>query len=234
MTDRPIIFSGPMVRALLAGRKTQTRRIIRNMPEAPSHDSVVHPNPKHEQPYFDAYCGKRRTLLNPRGMSNYWCWWTRDDREGRGCKIRYVPGDRLYVREAWAPLSACTHNDPGTQAMVDRGFYRADNATIDGEVDRWRPSIHMPRSASRLTLIVEDVKVERLQAISEADAIAEGMSEPSLRDLGGDLAQAAWSERQVFGRLWSHLHGAGSWIDNPFVVALTFRVEHGNIDRISA
>lgn len=189
--DRPIIFSAPMVRALLDGRKTQTRRLA----------------------------------TSPL----------------RRCE----PGDRLYVRESGVQFGErlYRHDVPATTEM---GHYWVRHTLREGASynvsgcsrsaalcsanAKVRPSIHMPRWASRLTLTITDVRVEQLQSIGEADAIAEGMSEPSLRDLGGDLAQAAWSERQVFERLWSHLHGGGSWIDNPSVVALTFRVERGNID----
>ena len=233
MADRPIIFSAPMVRALRAGRKTQTRRLLRNVPPAPSDENLVH-EPKHEHAYFDAYCGAKKTAANPRGMTEDWCWWTRDDRCGHGCKVRYVPGDRLYVREAWLTWGIFDDLKPSLLTGNEGITYLADATHSEPLPGRRRASMHMPRWASRLTLIVEDVRVERLQAISEADAVAEGMSEPSLRQLGGDLAQAAWSERQVFQRLWNHLHGAESWDANPWVVALTFSVQHGNIDRLAA
>jgi hypothetical protein len=186
MADRPIIFSALMVRALLAGRKTQTRRLA---------TSPLH---------------------------------------------RVEIGDRLYVRECWAPIDACTHNDPGTQACVDRGFYRADQGTIEGEISRWRPAIHMPRWASRLTLIVERVQIEALQGITEADADAEGVVWDSADGFdvwyvpGADLPHTS-TAAECFAGLWGSLHHAVGerWHDNPIVVALTFRVERGNIDRLT-
>lgn len=187
MTDRPIIFSAPMVRALLDGRKTQTRRLA----------------------------------TSPL----------------RRCE----PGDRLYVREAFALVGG---GDPGFP------IYRADypacvpehfeNVPTEAEV-RWTPSIHMPRWASRLTLTVEAVRVEPLQVISEADAIAEGVEltetccppGPLYRDYlndDGEFGRAVWS----YESLWKALHGADSWAANPDVLVLTFRVERGNIDRSAA
>ena len=149
MTDRPIIFSPTMVRALLAGRKTQTRRLATS-PLA-----------------------------------------------------RCVPGDRLWVREGYAQHAA--------------GFdYRADFAGFSQPAaGPWRPSIHMPRWASRLTLHVEAVRVERLQDIREADAVAEGMN---------------WPVWRLFQSVWNSLHGPDAWNENPHVVVLTFRVERANID----
>lgn len=238
MTVRPILFSAPMVQALLDGRKTQTRRVLKDMPDAPAADNLVHA-PKHDAPYFDAYCGGRKTDANPRGMTDHWCWWTRDDRQGHGRKVPYVPGDRLYVREAWAPLSACTTNDPGSQALAERGFYRADNATVDGEISRWRPGIHMPRWASRLTLTVTDVRVERLQNCSEADAIAEGIHQWRHHPIDGEPFQAfkAFGREQMhrdprlaYRDLWDSINGVGAWESNPWVVAVSFTVEQRNID----
>jgi len=198
MTDRPILFSAPMVRALLAGTKTQTRRVLK-------------------EPY---------------GMLE-----RMPDGEWKPIPTKIFVGDRLWVRETWAPLTALTHNDPGPQAIIDGGFYRADEGTVDGEISKWKPSIFMPRHASRLTLTVTDVRVERLQDISEADARAEGC--PVTWD-GKPYAPPppevdSW---QGYGRysyclLWSKINGPGSWDVNPWVVAYTFTVQHGNIDQIA-
>lgn len=176
MTDRPILFSAPMVRALLDGRKTQTRRI-----------------------------------LKPQPLMGY----TPDVTASKG--IRFAKGDRLYVRErVWLP--------EGTDNPHGHVTYHADHG--DDRALKWRPGIHMPRWASRLTLTVTDVRIERLQEISEEDAIAEGSREPSLVPIIG----ACWSERDAYAKLWEHINGPGGWGANPWVVALTFTVEQRNID----
>lgn len=257
MTDRPIIFSGPMVRALLAGRKTQTRRIVRDVPAMPSFDNLKG-EPRHDAPYLDAYCGERKTAANPRGMSNQWAWWTRDDRPGQLFRVPAAPGDRLYVREAFRMPDAFDDKSPAEAATIvdpthgPNRFFEADGAvrsagSYTGKPGKLRPSIHMPRWASRLTLIVESVRVEPLQALEgqhplESDAIAEGVHRIHHGD--GDYYYHAFRDEphpqnwadpaDAFRDLWESLHGAGSWDTNPFVVALTFRVERKNIDRLAA
>lgn len=254
MTDRPIIFSAPMVRALLAGRKTQTRRILRaEVPAAPPMDAM-RPNgtARHPAPYLDAYCGQPMTRANPRGMSDRWCWWTRDDRPGPMFRVPHVPGDRLYVRE---------------RAHVDgrEVNYAADMpAGLDITGLGYRPSIHMPRWASRLTLVVTQVRIQRLQDISEADAIAEGatsrprcsgfadlydgwcmdwsrVGQPSRWakqgmvltesdiSLGSPVSAFAGFINGLHDPFWSH-KGDGIFGANPWVVATTFTVRHANID----
>ena len=235
--DRPIIFSGPMVRALLDGRKTQTRRLLKaNIPPMPAMDNISPSNTtKHPTPYLDSYCSEKKTAANLRGMSRLWCWWTRDDRSGREFKVGYMPGMRLYVREAW-----CQKAEDGA-AVSGAALYRADGehvALSDGdgftvtrqdgrEASPWRPSIHMPRWASRLTLVVTDVRVQRLQNISEADALSEGI-EPLRFPETGDWG---WPQHR-FRDLWNSIHGPDAWDANPEVVALTFTVHCGNIDKI--
>jgi hypothetical protein len=145
--------------------------------------------------------------------------------------VRYRIGDRLYVRETWAPLGALTHSDPGVQALADRGFYRADESTVEGEISRWRPGIHMPRWASRITLIVTDVRVQQLQEISEEDARAEGCI-PDDDSLNPNHIGPA---RSIFHNLWDSLNsdrGYG-WEANPWVAAYTFQPIAGNIDQIA-
>ena len=242
MADRPIIFSAPMVRALLDGRKIQTRRVIRDeVPAAPAFDNVVH-KPRHAAPYLDAYCGERKTPANPRGMGPWWCWWTRDDRCGAQFQVGYVPGDRLWVREAH---SLRVTPEAATDG-IGRVWFRADPEW--GDEVRWRSPIHMPRWASRLTLNVTDVRVQRLQGISEDDAIAEGLevAPQCAIDLhnGGftpgyfvDLADVGRvggtvQPTRVYRMLWNSLHGPHAWSANPWVVALTFTVEQRNIDAL--
>lgn len=212
MTDRPILFSAPMVRALLAGTKTQTRRVFKGAEQAENGLWHIHSAGGGIVGVAEEDVGKQAA--------------------------DYLPihaGDRLWVKETWAPLSALTHNDPGTQGLADRGFYRADVGTVDGEISRWKPSIFMPRHASRITLIVTDVRVERLQDISEADAIAEGVERAPKNDgwwksqTSGKLCPTA---RDAYGDLWNHINRPGAWEANPWVVAYTFTVHRGNIDQI--
>ncbi|MEH7827630.1 hypothetical protein [Gemmobacter denitrificans] len=112
--------------------------------------------------------------------------------------------------------------------------YAATDACADLAADvrgyPWRPSIHMPRWASRITLTVTDVRVQRLQQISEADAVAEGVSPISEPN---DLKWEHYSPHGVaFAALWNSLHGHGAWEANPWVVVPTFTVAHGNIDKL--
>lgn len=195
MTDRPIIFSAPMVRALLDGRKTMTRRLAW----------------KWEKRGGDHGHG------NLRGPASPW----------QAAK----PGDRLWVREAW-----WTHCTFDATAPAD---LRSAAEAIGHDVPIWfadddtarpwgkaRPSIHMPRWASRITLTVTAVRVERLQDISEADAMAEGWPGPTT-DIGCPIA----APRAWFNSLWDTLHPRPyGWADNPEVVALTFDVVRRNID----
>lgn len=207
MTDRPIIFSAPMVRALLDGRKTQTRRLAWKPHDRDTEDM------------------RTRVVDGRRYIKTAW-------QSAR-------PGDRLWVRETWAPLAALTHNDPGCTALAAGGFYRADRSAEDHEISKWTPAIHMPRWACRITLIVEAVKMERLQDISMVDAVAEGIARNPVQnwtwiDYPEGTSAAGWDDpRQSFRSLWSSLHGPEAWAANPEVVALTFRVVKANIDSLS-
>lgn len=267
MTDKPIIFSGPMVRALLDGRKTQTRRVLKPQPtDRPAPNCHPLHTQRHNEPYLDSYCSEKRTPANPRGMSRDWHWWQVDDRPGPlACRAPCTPGDRLYVREAHAlaPASAYRRSVGVEQAInpndADRAaLYRAGFDRSAGGI-RWRPSIHMPRWASRLTLLVTDVRVQRLQEISEDDAMAEGIYrvDPTAEDLAAGCTEqdfvfhapgvrqgwgATKDERQrdqwwpnapgAFRLLWNSLHGPDAWDANPWVVAVSFDVIRANIDAI--
>ncbi|KTS11040.1 hypothetical protein SB2_07480 [Methylobacterium radiotolerans] len=226
MADRPIIFSAPMIRALLADRKTQTRRLAKVQ-------IYDHVNPRFSQLRAHREGGGWRIYGSEPASDPF--------------KVSYAIGDRLYVREAWAPLDALTHSDPGAQALAERGFYRADGSTVDGEISRWRPSIHMTRWASRLTLLVTDVRVERLQDISEGDAAAEGVERESA-DLPFYYVPGIWPHSitavgveepggrhaaRSFAKLWDHINGPESWQANPWVVAITFTVHARNIDQLA-
>lgn len=193
MADRPIIFSAPMVLALLAGRKTQTRRLL-----------------------------KRPGAL---AVANAWGAKTMSLPENADL-LRYHVGDRLYVREQWS----AEHRFRGIPIKLIRAgggsdvWYWADGDPEFGDWTKPKPSIHMPRWASRLTLTVTDVRVQRLQEISDQDAQAEGMTFPEGMKWGADPVDA-------FSSLWDSLHGAGAWEANPAVVVLTFTVDRRNIDQ---
>ena len=219
--DRPIRVSGPMVRALLDGRKTQTRRVLK-------------PQPHFHNVWRDEDSGD---------------WWQSGHGEA-GDDLVYLPyaaGDRLWVREAWQAirlddatlLAAYRANCEG-----DRFHYTADGSVEIIQVHKWRSPIHMPRWASRLTLIVTDVRVQRLQEISEEDAKAEGVERtndhkhfPIYRDymaLPKSGAGALPSARESFGTLWDSINAARGygWDTNPWVVVVTFSVHRGNIDEV--
>lgn len=170
--ERPIIFSGPMVCAILDGRKSVTRRI----------------------------CKGARELSCARD-------WPLDT-----CPFG-VPGDRLWARETWALVD--DRSKPSTRASGV--LYRAtdERASSFSGSRRWRPSIHMPRWASRLTLEVVSVRVERLQEITEEDAKAEGTAQ-ALCNFPDPLCP-------MFAMAWERLHGPGSWAANPWVWAVSFR-----------
>lgn len=234
MTDRPIIFSAPMVRALLDGRKTQTRRALKPQPtEQPAANCHPAHKPRHPAPYLDAYCGEPRTYQNPRGQGRDWHWWQVDDRCGPvACRVPYAPGDRLWVRETFIGPYAYEVNEYPPRDWGNKPiWFPADGPVPEKHAGQFwhraRPSIHMPRWASRLTLTVTDVRVQRLQDISEADAIAEG-GDPVQARMYPELGTC----RHWFQDLWNSLHGPGAWDANPWVVALTFTVQRGNIDQL--
>lgn len=187
MKQRPILFSGAMVRAILEGRKTQTRRVIRG----PEKYSRIHE------------CG----FCCPHG----------------------VTGDRLWVREqfsgtyAWNAIPPSGWGWDNTEVPI---WYWADGNPPDGDWTRPKPSIHMPRRYSRITLEITDVRVQRLQDISEEDAIAEGLRYRPAIDAwtsGDDNWPTFVDPRRSYAGLWNHINGAGSWDANPLVWAITFK-----------
>jgi hypothetical protein len=222
VTDRPIIFSAPMVRALLAGTKTQTRRLIRPPPS---------PNAPHDG---GTVWVAKDGLHVPHGTVGHLTV-----AEKTGLRLRYAVGDRLWVREAWT--ARMTHgwsiSDARSRMFQEEILYRADG---DASIDGWWPSIHMPREFSRLTLTVTDVRVQRLLDISEEDAKAEGFTDGRLddgfgpRDIGdGWVIESAGTWASAAGHfqiLWQELHPEWDGYDNPWIVALTFTVDRRNID----
>ena len=199
MRERPIIFSAPMVRAVLSGAKTQTRRLVRPQPE----DRC--PLVKEWGYAFRNYA--EASLGNVKMADGSW---------GRVQCPYGRSGDRLWVRETWG---AWPHMMGGVQPETLR--YRADGEYQNERGTwRWRPSIHMPRWASRITLEITDVRVERLQDISGMDAKREGVSVPAhIPEDGADLDYA----RRGFRRMWEEIHGGGSWEKNPWVWVIEFK-----------
>ena len=219
MTDHPIIFSAAMVRALLDGRKTQTRRLAWGKPmpglyERNGRGELV-PIPR-PSPWQRVQPGDRLWVREA-------CW-TNSTPEGDG--VRYAADHAWRVientpeaSEAWCKLD-CYGGQAGRDNATDTGMRV--------------PSIHMPRWASRITLHVEALRVEKLQAISAADAVAEGL-EPRTASNGHITwhvpdAICGQTPQRAFKLLWESLHGPDAWATNPEVVVLQFRVAKGNID----
>ena len=224
MTDRSILFSGPMVRALLDGRKTQTRRIIKPQPFASGYyDGEIEIN---VIPANDQYPKVFRFNANAVGVGAIL---------EEVFKPRINAGDRLWARETWQGLSFGDYQ-PTKSSLCEVRYAATDPcADLDAEARGypWRPSIFMPRWASRLTLIVTDVRVERLQDISDADSIAEGV-EQSAKFPGRYLTPAGdyAVPKVAYQRLWENINGKGAWDANPWVAAYTFSVIKQNIDQI--
>lgn len=171
MTERPILFSAPMVRALLAGSKTQTRRLV-----------------KFQGKDLETFLGlKNQAACCPYGQ----------------------PGDRLWVRETFSD-DWCEYGHP----VQYRADGELDSDMFDAGV-KWRPSIHMPRLASRITLEVTGVRVEQLQDISRGEAMAEGCPFPNMSH--GD------DPRRWYADLWEQINGDGSWEANPWVWVVEFK-----------
>jgi len=241
--ERPILFSGEMVRATLDGRKTQTRRVMkRNLPFQNEHgDWEWYPAGKATgfhatsgQPVFDV----------PQGWAHDWCPFGGH-------------GERLWVRETFvlenceAPLPDRPHRtEPGEWGNYLVPHYRAtepephivplDLSDSYDDRTRWTPSIFMPRWASRITLEIVDVRVERVQDITKKDAIKEGIQwseafpegytvgaslDPSGMMVGGSYKFHAYSATQCFAKLWDSLNATRGygWDVNPWVWVVEFR-----------
>lgn len=215
MSQRPILFSAPMVRAILEGRKTQTRRVVRGAPN--------------------------RVLWQPVVLHGHGGW---VDEHGRPVRCLYgQPGDRLWVRETWmpdaprdgswpdasfygskcSPLSTIPEDYRKPEHCLFRSTWDLDGPDLVG----WKPSIHMPRWASRITLEITGVRVERLQDISEADACAEGLDyDPGeggvfhFHGLAGCCSDTAIGS---YRKLWESINGPGSWDANQWVWVIEFK-----------
>jgi len=218
MKERPILFKAEMVRALLDGRKTQTRRIVKPQP-IPNHRG---------QFKFD-------TMTDDEGIESYWYI----DPLWGPVRCPYgQPGDRLWVKETHLYVGPGSGSDlPDYVAEArnpvnhtpDNCWYRADGDDVDVT---WKPSIHMFRGLSRILLEIVNVRVERLQDISEEDALAEGVSDGDWIEHKGKMthfnvvvSKNAATAREAYCALFESINGSGSWDANPWVWVVEFRME---------
>lgn len=210
MRERPILFSAPMVRAILKGRKNMTRRVYKG---SPTTDGEQHPN----------------------GSGETWTDW--------GACPYGKPGDRLWVRETFATLAPGSYEEESPRRSSGQDVRYAANpedealARCNGQ--RWRPCIHMPRWASRILLEITAIRVERLQSITEEDAIAEGIelahpgttstwwkdyeAKPTPDALQDPYHGLAADPVESFASLWRSINGRDSWDANPWVWVVEFR-----------
>lgn len=239
--ERGIFFNGEMVRAILDGRKTQTRRVIKNQREGD--------------------CWSVKPTLDPRHSGHTHDWWlpkgTLPYSALPSCPFGKV-GDRLWVREAWSDVNyegstALAYRADGELKSIneddgddsDPNFEKYQFANwypnlIEGTEGKWRPSIHMPRWASRITLEITDIRVERLHGINEEDAKAEGVRQGVRKInheadneliycnyLASKLDDASeWFDSPIdsFLSLWESIYGAESWQHGPWVWVVEFKV----------
>ena len=215
--EKPILFSGPMVRAILEGRKRQTRRVLKPQPEKMPAGTWHVPWQVGGGSIMGADATDHCIAV--------------EMEQG----LRTEVGDRLWVREAWArsddhewlvayradgTCGAWMWDGDGKPAFNRHGLV-LDPARRDDKGEwglgkfggKWRPSIHLPRKYSRITLEVADVKVERLQDISHEDAVAEGMG----------IFPHSMSAQKRFREVWESINGPGSWEANPWVVVISFK-----------
>lgn len=200
MSDKPILMSAPMIRAVLSGTKTQTRRILK----------VPHNNPLGAWEASDVG-GAGVTDVSGRPVAEGPCIW--HTRTGDTIVPIWAVKDRLWARETWG-------FNPDHPSIPEFVCFRADPGHEHDGI-KWRPSIHMPRLASRITLEVTGVRVERLNAITEADAVAEGVTKDC--PIGYIPAYDSGPHRYCFAQLWDHINGSGAWAANPWVAAIEFR-----------
>lgn len=218
MTERGMIFNGEMVRAILDGRKTQTRRIMNVQPDTPEF-------------------GVRRIIESSIAKEIGMYFWSQED--ARGIKARSkqfscpygTAGDHIWVRETWAEAGA---------GAPELKLYRANypdhvpshyESVPPASDIRWTPSIHMPRNASRILLEITGVRVEKLKSISEGEAQSEGVAQ--LRQGFWKHYQPGWTQHQLsargaFATLWDSIYGFGEWDRNPWVWVIEFKRIEGD------
>lgn len=218
MKERGMIFNGEMVRAILDGRKTQTRRLMKVQPSDgfhPTHNGYDLDLNAH---WYTPGVVDKNGYLQPAKKDVFG---VADENEGYTCPFGAV-GDRIWVRETFCPVP--DNEEPAGCSAI---LYAADG---NGPYGKWVPSIHMPRWASRLTLEITCVRVERLNSISQEDTQAEGMELTGWRptysdpDSGGEV----WTPYDNFAQLWESIYGEESWKANPWVWVIEFkRIEGG-------
>jgi len=209
MIERPILFRPDMVRAILDGRKTQTRRMVK--PQPPAHFPIA--------------------ICDVSGL----CCWSEDGSEEGDCwptdgtmPCPYgKPGDQLWVREPWCCGVPALPSGRGiipyygrladlSHDLRDKPIVRYKADWTGDDAPKWRQPIHMPRWACRLVLEITSVRVERVQEISDEDAVAEGCQEPGLPYEQGFMVN-------VFRGLYESIHGPDSWAANPWVWVISFQ-----------
>lgn len=220
---KPILFSAPMVRALLDGRKTQTRRLLKHDSDGPMNEPSTTASV--------TYSKGEPAIAHFRGVKSKEFF--------AGYKCPYgKPGDVLWVRETWGinyfGRLRPWHFKEGIEIKMEdlvykstagMGYAYGDNDAYFLLDKKWRPSIHMPKAACRLFLAVVDVRVERLQDISEEDAHLEGCD----RTMGHKLNMACGESaeevphKQIFRKLWQSINGLDSWDANPWLWVVTFK-----------
>lgn len=235
LKSRPLLFSAPMITALLDGRKSQTRRIVKPQPYSngfrfDGDDFLCH----------NDYLPPSAMLMDiGHGKSRY----TTSDIEGWESSCPYGQNDEfLWVRETWrtdGPQSECTGpSDVRFAASVDEAEWA---------ISKWKPSIFMPRWASRITLRITDVRVERLHEITEANAIAEGVefesADPpfyylpgihphSITAVGVEESGSVPHAVRSYAKLWDHINGSGYWARNDWVWVISFATIKANVDDV--
>lgn len=225
MKERPIIFSGPMVRAILEGRKTQTRWVVKPRPTVEPDGSIrflwatFFPN-GHVHTWARSGCGGENWMAQDYPNENKFEQALQRTPYSNPCPYG-VPGDRLWVKETW-------------QEHAGRVCYKAGIPPFTHNCCQfvghlWRSPIHMPRRLSRITLEIESVRVEKLQEISEADAKAEGchraceLNSPPISSEHGHGYFHPTSFYDGFSHMWCATEGHESWKSNPWVWVLSFK-----------
>lgn len=211
MKEYPILFSGEMVNAILSGRKAQTRRVVKHQPEFGAYVSIEG---------FESICVVHED-------------WAGNAISVQACPYAHKIGDHLWVRETWRAVELDNGND-GILYKADNHFKSIENSQAaadlwcDAYADRkhgnkWRPSIFMPRWASRILLEVTDVRVQRIQDVTGHDVIAEGVSFPDGNGISAADVMKRW---EPFQALWNQINAERgySWESNPWVWCISFKV----------